>query len=118
MPGLLNKLSTDASRMADNERANAARNAITLQVIKDRTFYRQANNVWQDHSYDAKKNRLYQIQAFSDAHFALLKAAPQLAAYSSVGDELIVRLNGNAVQIGKAGKEKLTTAELKEIVGK
>ena len=97
---------------------NDSRNAITLQVVKDRTFYRQSNNLWQDHSYDAKKNHLYQIQAFSDAHFALLKAAPELAAYSSVGDELIVRLGSNAIQIGKAGKEKLTAAELKEIVGK
>ncbi|HLJ54940.1 MAG TPA: VIT domain-containing protein [Chthonomonadaceae bacterium] len=97
---------------------NEARNAITLQVVKDRTFYRQANNVWQDHSYDPKKEHLFKIQAFSDAHFALLKAAPDLGAYSSVGDEVIVRIGRNAVEIGKTGKEKLTPAEIKEIVGK
>jgi hypothetical protein len=101
-----------------NQLSESTRNAITLQVVKDRTFYRQSNNVWQDQSYDTKKNRLFRVQAFSDAHFALLKSAPQLAAYSSVGDELIVRIGNNAVQIGKTGKEKLTGAELKEILGK
>jgi hypothetical protein len=98
--------------------AEDSRNAITLQVVKDRTFYRQANNMWQDQSYDAKKNRLYQVRAFSDAHFALMKTVPQLGAYSSVGEELIVRIGNNAVQIGKAGKEKLSAAEIKEITGK
>ena len=31
-------------------------NSIVVQAVNDRTFYRQANNVWQDQSYDAKKN--------------------------------------------------------------
>lgn len=97
---------------------DAARNAITLQVVADRTFYRQSNNVWQDQSYDAKKNRLFKIQAFSDAHFALLKAVPSLGQYSSVGESLIVRVGSNAIEIGESGKDKLTPAELKEITGK
>lgn len=92
--------------------------SITVQAVGDRTFYRQKNNVWQDQSYTPKKQKLVQIQAFSDAHFALLKAAPQLAAYSSVGEEVIVRLGRNAVQIGKAGKEKLSAAELKELTAR
>ncbi len=116
--GQLNRLYDRANPQKEGLLGEDTRNAITLQVVKDRTFYRQANNLWQDHSYDVKKNHLYQIQAFSDAHFALLKAAPELAAYSSVGDELIVRIGKNAIQIGKAGKDKLTSAELKEIVGK
>jgi len=65
-----------------------------------------------------QKQKLIKIQAFSDAHFALLKAVPSLAAYSSVGDELIVRVNNNAIQIGKDGKEQLTAAELKDLTGK
>jgi Ca-activated chloride channel family protein len=114
----LGKNGTQLHGQLSEQAGDASRNAVTLQVVKDRTFYRQSNNLWQDQSYDAKKNRLFQIQAFSDAHFALLKAAPQLAAYSSVGDELIVRIGNNAIQIGKTGKEKLTSAELKEIIGK
>jgi Ca-activated chloride channel family protein len=87
--------------------------AVTVQAVNDRAFYRQKNNVWQDQSYDAKQQKLYRIQAFSDAHFALIKAVPSLAAYSSVGEEVIVRLGRNAVQFGKEGKTKLTAAELK-----
>jgi Ca-activated chloride channel family protein len=98
---------------------DAERNAINLQAVGDRTFYRQSNNVWQDQSYDPKKQKnLVKIQAFSDAHFALLKAVPSLAAYSSVGEELIVRLNNNAIQIGRDGKERLSAAELKDLTGK
>jgi len=95
-----------------------AGNTITVQAVNDRTFYLQANNVWQDHSFDPKKQNVTKIQAFSEAHFALLKAVPSLAAYSSVGEEVIVRIGGNAVQIGKEGKEKLTDAELKTLAGK
>ncbi|HZP83858.1 MAG TPA: hypothetical protein VFB21_19620, partial [Chthonomonadaceae bacterium] len=91
---------------------------ITVQAVGDRTFYRQKNNVWQDQSYLPKKQKLVQIQAFSDAHFALLKAAPQLAAYSSVGEEVIIRLGRNAVRIGKTGKERLSAAELKELTAR
>ena len=65
-----------------------------------------------------KANGLTKIQAYSDAHFALLRALPALAAYSSVGDEVIVRLGKTAVQIGKDGKDKLTDSELKQFTGK
>jgi len=93
-------------------------NVITVQAVNDRTFYLQPNNVWQDHSFDPKKQNVTKIQAFSEAHFALLKAVPALAAYSSVGEEVIVRIGSNAVQIGKEGKEKLTDTELKTLAGK
>ncbi|MCW3095246.1 MAG: uncharacterized protein JWL77_864 [Chthonomonadaceae bacterium] len=95
-----------------------AGNAITVQAVNDRTFYLQSNNVWQDNSFDAKKQNVTRIQAFSEAHFALLKAVPALAAYSSVGEEVIVRIGSNAVQIGKEGKATLTATELKTLAGK
>lgn len=95
---------------------DATRNIINLQAVSDRTFYRQKNNVWQDQSFDVKKQKLIKIQAFSDAHFALLKADPALSAYTSVGDEVIVRIGKNAIQIGTTGKETLTSSEVKEII--
>ncbi len=109
--------SNDGSLLVKMQLADAG-NAITVQAVNDRTFYLQANNVWQDHSYDSKKQNVTKIQAFSDAHFALLKAMPALAAYSSVGEEVIVRVGNAAVQIGKEGKETLTAAELKALIGK
>lgn len=101
-----------------NEQLADAGNAITVQAVNDRTFYLQANNVWQDNTFDPKKQNVTKIQAFSEAHFALLKAVPALAAYSSVGEEVIIRIGANAVQIGKEGKETLTAAELKALAGK
>jgi Ca-activated chloride channel family protein len=92
--------------------------AVNVQAVADRTFYRQKDNVWEDNSYDAKKQKLVQIQAFSDAHFALIRAVPRLAEYSSVGEEVIVRLGRNAVQIGRNGRENLTAAELRELAGR
>jgi uncharacterized protein YegL len=101
-----------------NSQNVAGSNSVVVQAVGDRTFYHEANNVWQDQSYDVKKNVLTKIQAFSDAHFALLRAVPSLAAYSSVGEEIIVRIGKNAVQIGKDGKSTLTGTELKQITGK
>ena len=100
------------------DRDAAKDNGVVVQAVGDRAFYRQANALWQDQSYDAKKNALTKIQAFSDAHFALLRALPSLAAYSSVGDEIIVRVGSRAVQIGKDGKTALNDAELKQFTGK
>ncbi len=107
-----------ANVLAVKQQLEDVGNTITVQAVNDRTFYLQGNNVWQDNTFTAGKQGLTKIQAFSDAHFALLKAVPSLAAYSSVGDEVIVRVGGNAVQIGKEGKEKLTSAELKALTGK
>ena len=94
------------------------RDQVSLQVVSDKTFFRQADNVWQDQTYDSKKQKLIKIQAFSDAHFALLKAIPSLGAYSSVGDELLVVVNHIALQIGKNGEEKLSERRVREIAGK
>ncbi len=86
---------------------------VNLQAIGDRTFYRQTNNLWQDSRYGAKRQSLTKVQAFSEAHFALLKRFPSLAAYSSAGDEVLVALNSRtAVQIGKEGKTALSPSEL------
>ncbi len=97
--------------------APPAGSRVTVQAVGDRVFYRQANHVWQDNAYDGKKQTLYKVQAYSDAHFALLKALPALAAYSSVGEDVIIRLGSAAVQIGKTGRDKLTALEVKRIVG-
>lgn len=91
---------------------------VTVQAVNDRVFYLQKNNAWQDHSYDEKKQKLVKIQAYSDAHFALLRGVPDLAAYSSVGECVIVRLGKNAIEIGAEGKDKLTAAELRDLTGK
>ena len=96
--------------------AFAVANQIKVQSVADKTFFLQAGNVWQDQSYDAKKQKITEIQAFSAAHFALIKAFPHLADYSSVGEDVIVRVGNNAIHIGAKGKDKLTEAEQKELL--
>ena len=104
-------------RMGDyNGAAFGAENQIGVQSIAGRTFFLKEGKTWQDQSYDAKKQKIMEIQAFSDAHFALMKAAPHLAEYSSVGEDVIVRFGANAIHISAKGKEKLTAAEVKELI--
>ncbi len=107
-----------SSAQSKSEKELGDQTEVRVQVVSDRTFFKQAGNLWQDQSYDSKKQKVIKVQAFSDAHFALLKALPSLGVYSSVGEEVIVRVRSFAIQIGKTGEEKLTAAQVKEIVGK
>ena len=54
-----------------------------------------------------------QVQAYSDAHFQLSRNFPQLNSPVSVGDNVLVILNNQVIEIGAAGKTVLTDAELK-----
>lgn len=94
---------------------------IGAQAVAGKTFYLQKNNQWQDNAYDAKKQKIIAIRAFSDAHFALIRAVPKLSEYSTVGSDVIVALGKNAALIteeGKDAKEKLTASELRELIAK
>jgi hypothetical protein len=51
------------------------------------------------------------LQAFSDAHFALLRRRPELRQYLSLGEEVLVQLERVAVQIAPNGKTNLTEEE-------
>ena len=110
----LKALSGMSSSIGDNLRIGA-------QAVAGKTFYLQKNNQWQDHAYDAKKQKLVSIRAFSDAHFALIRAVPKLSDYSTVGSDVIVTLGKNAVLITEAGKdakEKLTESEIRDLTAK
>jgi Ca-activated chloride channel homolog len=88
-------------------------NVNTIQNVGTRTFY-QRSNQWVDARYQAQK--MYKIKQYSDAHFQLLEASPGLRQYSTLG-EITVVLNGNAIQIGSDGEDKLTASEVKTILG-
>ena len=118
--GVYGNRKTEARAKAANELSAQAfsidAGKILVQSVADRTFFLQTGNVWQDQSYNAKKQKITEILAFSDAHFALMKAVPRLAEYSSVGEDVIVCVGKNALHIGAKGREKLTAAETKELV--
>lgn len=84
-----------------------------VQNVAKRTFY-QRGDYWED--VNLKPNqKLVRIKQFSDAHFALMKLDARIAQYSSLGNVRIVLDNGQAVEIGAAGKEKLSDAELRQL---
>lgn len=82
------------------------------QVVRNigtRTFYQQ-NRQWVDSRYQIGQ-QVIAIQAFSEAHFALLRRRPELRQYLSLGDNVVVQLERVAVQVGPQGQSSLTEAE-------
>ena len=62
-----------------------------------KTFTLQGG-IWTDSAYDAAKQKdVLTVEAFSDAQFALLKKYPSLAAYTSLGDNVLVLLDDGRV---------------------
>lgn len=119
--GLGGRIYGDASSRSSSDKAlerSDAGNAISMQNVGGHTFYKVANNVWKDDSYTVGKQTVVRIQAFSDAHFELLRQIPLLGLYSSVGEHIIVRLNDCALEIGDEGKASLSAADLKTILRK
>lgn len=82
------------------------------QVVRNigtRTFYQQGRQ-WVDSRYQ-RGQQVITIQAFSEAHFALLRRRPELRQFLSIGDNVVVQLERVAVQVGPQGKTNLTDAE-------
>jgi len=91
-----------------------------IRTAGAKTFLLQ-NGVWTDSAYDpAKQKPLITVLAYSDAHFALLRALPSLAACSSLGENLLVVLdNGQALKISAGtGLKTLAAGELTRLTGR
>ena len=98
------KSATIINNLAGFDRAEVQAARQTLRTVGGKTFTLQ-NGIWTDSAYDpAKQKTLTVVRAYSDAHFALLRAHPALAAYSSLGENVIVVLDsGQVVKISGAG---------------
>ncbi|MGC8785417.1 MAG: VIT domain-containing protein [Armatimonadota bacterium] len=86
------------------------------QVVRNigrRTFYQQGAQ-WVDSRYRSGQ-QVIAVQAFSEAHFALLRRRPELRQYLSLGDNVLIQLERVAVQVSPQGKTSLTEAEWKLI---
>ena len=84
---------------ADQARAVGDR----VRTVGAKTFTLKGG-VWTDSAYDAAKQKdVLTVKAFSDAHFALLKKFPSLAAYTSLGNNVLVVLeDGRVLKISGA----------------
>jgi len=79
----------------------------------------QREGQWQDMRYNAKAQQVaLKVQAFSEAHFQISRAFPAVNQFLAVSDNMIVVLNGQAVQIGPEGKTELTDEELEALRAK
>ncbi len=87
-----------------------------IQNIGTRTFY-QRGQTWVDSQVEDQKNiKNIQIKQFSNAHFKLLAAYPELNKYQKLGNMKFF-INGQSLEIGDQGKEDLTDAEVQAIIG-
>lgn len=67
---------------------------------------------WEDTRYQPEHEVALQVQAYSEAHFQLSRNFPTLNAQLGMGDNVLVILNGQIIEIGDEGKTHLTEEEL------
>jgi Ca-activated chloride channel homolog len=88
-----------------------------IRFIGDKTFY-FIQDVWTDSSYMAGDNTISIVYG-SDAYFALLAARPDLGKYLSVGERMILCLDGgDCLQIGTTGIRDADDTALSELLYK
>ena len=80
----------------------------------ERTFFNK-KGLWVDSAIEGDVKTL-KIRRFSRAYFDLLNAAPEVGKYYSMGDRVIFRLGGRAVEISDEGKTELSDAEIRALI--
>lgn len=86
-----------------------------VQNVGRQTFY-QRGNAWVDQRVGPKTPTV-RIQRFSEAHFQLARASAEARRYLAVGDNVTFVMNSQAIVVGDEGKTRLSSAELKAIIG-
>lgn len=90
---------TEQSRdLRDRKEARVVEEIGTVRAIEDKSFVWTAEGLWTDTAYDGKSERT-EIEAWSDDYFALLKRSDLVARYLSVGERVVVILDGTAYEI-------------------
>ncbi len=97
------------------DESGQAVNVSRVQNIGTRTFY-QRGSQWVDNLAESADMKTVKIKQFSDAHFKLLAASPELVRYQGLGN-MRVMVNNQALEIGTEGRDTLTDAEVRAIVG-
>jgi Ca-activated chloride channel family protein len=69
-----------------------------VKVVRDKTFlYREG--MWIDTTFDVERMTPLRVGFMSDDYFALISARPEWGIYLSVGDRVLVVLDGQAYQV-------------------
>ncbi|HOS94967.1 MAG TPA: hypothetical protein PLQ54_16740, partial [Armatimonadota bacterium] len=85
-----------------------------VRYVAGRAFYNR-NGVWVDARYRPEQ-RVMNVQALSEAQFQLGRAMPALNQYFSIGEHVLVEVNGQAVMLGPEGRAELTEADLADLM--
>jgi Ca-activated chloride channel family protein len=70
-----------------------------IQVIGDRTFLFREGTTWIDSTYDASTMELTEIIFLSDEYFDLLDEYPEIGQYLTLGEHIILVIEGTAYEI-------------------
>ncbi len=82
----------------DRKEATVVAEVGTVRAIGDKTFVWTAEQRWVDSSFDGRAE-VRKIEAWSEDYFALLRRSDVVARYLSVGECVIVVLDGIAYEI-------------------
>ena len=98
-----------------NRYLDAAGNEVAVENIRSRgqRGFVSRKGQLQDMRYQPDAHEVaLKVQAFSEAHFQISREFPALNQFMALSDNMIVMVNGQAVQIGEEGKTELTQEEL------
>lgn len=98
----LDRMKQQASAAELDNSALASANRVAIRRIDGKTFMK-VNDLWKDTDYDAEKHKTVKTVTFgTDAYFDLLARKPELARYFSLGQSVLVVLDGVVYKVEPA----------------
>jgi Ca-activated chloride channel family protein len=104
----------EAKSLADVDALGRTAGGAMTKQVGGRQFMQQGT-VWTDQRY-VPTQRTVQVRAFSSLYFDLLGRLDGLRDALALGDEVLVAGRQVAIQVGANGLERMTAAELAELV--
>jgi Ca-activated chloride channel family protein len=96
-----------AIQSADIAAAPGGEAAQTVKVVGDKTFVLR-DGVWTDTTFDPSRQMAQQVGFGGDAYFDLLAARPDMGVFFSLGERVIVVLDGVAYKVAAADSGSIT----------
>ncbi len=116
--------SFEMARQAAEQRAATSLSAVdslareasggALRRVGNRQFLK-VGNVWTDQQHTTTRHTV-KVKAFSPLYFQLLDRLTGLRETLVLGDEVLVSGRAVSIQVGPTGKERMSAAELNELV--
>jgi len=108
--------SRDLRALKEAGAAAAESQAAQVRRVAGKTFELR-DGVWTDRDYE-KEMGMLRIKWGSDAYFSVIDALPQVKDYLTLGEAVIVVIDGKALSVGREGREQIEAAEVRKFFGK